>query len=120
MTDLYDINTRGRGRKWRGTLITLDSICSVCGCRYGAHLGNDCPDEDIPPIKSPHNKVEKHWECYVEGSDGGRHYHHWTEPGARVEAERLARLSGRTVYLFECIGQCRAEPIPVKWVIPHV
>ena len=69
----------------------------------------------------PH--MEKHWECYVEGSDGGRHYHHWTESGARVEAERLARLpdnQGKIVYLFECVGQCKAEPVPVKWVIPNV
>jgi len=64
------------------------------------------------------DRMEKFWECYVEGTDGGRHYKHWTLEGAQVEAERLARLAeGRAVYLrqVECIGLCRAEPISVKW-----
>ncbi len=71
---------------------------------------------------SKESRMERHWECYVEGTDGGRHYHHWTREGAQIEAERLARLpanQGKRVYLFECVGQCRAEPLPVKWEIPR-
>ena len=66
--------------------------------------------------------MERFWECYVEGTDGGRHYKWYTLEGAQSEAERLARLpdvQGRTVYLFECIGKCRVEQNPVKWEIPR-
>jgi len=58
--------------------------------------------------------MERWWECYVEGTDGGRHYRHWTLEGAQKEAERLARLTEKTVYLFECIGRCY-----VKWEVPR-
>ena len=62
--------------------------------------------------------MEKFWECYVEGTDGGKHHKHHTLESAEIEAERLARFSkGRTVYLFECIGKCKAEQLPVKWEI---
>jgi hypothetical protein len=64
-------------------------------------------------------RIAKYWECYVEGTDGGRHYHHWTLAGAKVEAERLARLTGKMVYVFECVGKCRTEPTPVNWEFPH-
>ena len=96
MTDLHDIN------------------------RGYYYFGDDCSKDE--PAKTPYNKIEKHWECYVEGSDGGRHYHHRTLTGARTEAERLASLSsnqGKTVYLFECIGKCRVEPSPVSWYVPR-
>lgn len=63
------------------------------------------------------NRRETFWECYVEGTNGGYHYKHRTLSNARLEAERLARLTGETVYLFECIGKCRVEETPVKWEI---
>ena len=62
------------------------------------------------------------WECYVEGTGGGQHYKHYTLEEAQKEAERLARLfnvKGKTVYLFECVGKCRIEPMPIKWEIPR-
>ncbi len=67
-------------------------------------------------------RIEKFGEFYVEGTDGGRHYHHWTLAGAQREAERLARLPnvrGKEVYLFECVGKCKIEQTPVKWEVPR-
>jgi hypothetical protein len=98
---------------FKGLRISLDSICEYCGRRYGEHSGDSCPEE---------YPLEKFWECYVEGTDGGRHYKWDTLEGAQIEAERLARLPnvhGKTVYLFECVGKCKVEPIPVKWDIPR-
>ncbi len=68
--------------------------------------------------------MERFWECYVEGTDGGKHYNWYTkaEAEAESEAERLAKLpdvQDRTVYLFECIGKCRIEQVPVRWEIPR-
>ncbi len=63
--------------------------------------------------------MEKFWICWVEGTDGGRHYHHWTLEGATVEAERLARLTGKIVSIFEWKGDCKIEQTPVKWEIPR-
>lgn len=131
MTDFYDLYERQKaqevkmgintgGRTWRGTLIDMDLIGSTCGRGYGFRPCDACPEDE--PIKQEMGRIEKHWECYVEGSDGGRHYHHRTLTGARTEAERLASLSsnqGKTVYLFECIGKCRVEPSPVSWYVPR-
>ena len=64
----------------------------------------------------PKPRMERFWICYVEGSDGGEHYKHFDLCLAEKEAERLAKLRGKTVYLLECIGKCYAE---IKWEIPH-
>ena len=67
-------------------------------------------------------RMDKFWVCWVEGTDGGRHYQHRTLAGAQTEAERLARLpdvTGKNVYLFECIGKCKVESLPVKWEVPR-
>jgi len=60
-------------------------------------------------------RIERWWECYVEGTNGGKHYHHWFLESARVEAERLAMLTGKEVYVFEGIGKCKAG---IKWEVP--
>ena len=60
--------------------------------------------------------MERYWNCYVEGTDGGRHYHHWTLESAIIEAKRLARLSqGRKVYVLEVVGFCEVPEPPVEW-----
>ena len=59
------------------------------------------------------------WLCWVEGTGGGQHYRHFTGAKAQAEAERLASLpdvKGKTVYVFECVGKCRAES--VRWELP--
>ena len=66
----------------------------------------------------PKTRLERWWECYVEGTDGGKHFRWRTLLGAQKEAERLARLTGKTVYLFECVGKCRAGEAPIKWEVP--
>ena len=68
--------------------------------------------------KSKEERMETFWICWVEYTDGGSHYKHWTLQSAQTEAERLARL-GKTVYLFECIGKCKSERSPVKWEVPR-
>lgn len=67
-------------------------------------------------------RMEKFWICWVEYTDGGRHYRHFNLDNATMEAERLARLpnvQGRAVYVFECVGKCRVEQTPVKWEVPR-
>jgi hypothetical protein len=60
-------------------------------------------------------RMKTWWECYVEGTDGGRHYHHLTLRSAKKEAERLAQLTEETVYIFECVGKCKSS---IEWEIP--
>jgi hypothetical protein len=93
-----------------------NTLCAYCGRRYGDHYGYECPEEieETPMLQF--------WECYVEGTDGGRHYKWYSLLEAQNEAERLARLpdvQGKTVYLFECVGKCKAEHPPVKWEVPR-
>ena len=62
------------------------------------------------------------WICWVEGTNGGTHYRHYTLENAEMEAERLAGLpdvQGERVYIFECIGICYQELSPVKWEVPR-
>ena len=54
------------------------------------------------------------FECYVEGTDGGRHYKHPNIGSAIDEAERLARLTGKKVHVFGWVGTCKVEK-PVHW-----
>ena len=66
--------------------------------------------------------MERFYCCFVEGSDGGKHYQHTSLKGAQREAERLAMLpnvQGKTVYLFQCVGKCRVDTSPVKWEVPR-
>ncbi len=65
--------------------------------------------------------MERFWILWVEGTDGGERYRHHSLEEASIEAERLARLPdvyGETVYLFECVGKCQVEPLPVTWDSP--
>ncbi len=63
-------------------------------------------------------RMVRFYECYVEGTNGGRYYRHYTLQDAQTEAERLARKEqGKAVYVFQCIGKCRAEPTPVRWKV---
>ncbi len=67
-------------------------------------------------------KMRKFWECYVEGTDGGRHYKWYSLELAQNEAERLARLpdvQGKTVYLFEYVGKCKVGLAPIRWEVPR-
>lgn len=73
---------------------------------------------DLQDLMNKYRKLSRMvawWECYVEGTDGGKHYRHWTLSSAKTEAERLARLTGETVYVFECIGKCKSD---IKWETP--
>lgn len=60
--------------------------------------------------------MDTHWICYVEGTDGGRRYKHDTIQSAQTEAERLARLTGKKVYIYEWKGSCDVTLPPVTWV----
>jgi len=80
----------------------------------------DLPLRDM--TKKKEAKMEVFWVCYVEGTNGGRHYRHRDFDLAWKEAERLARLpdvQGKQVYLLECIGTCKLDPLPIKWEIPE-
>jgi len=62
----------------------------------------------------------KHWICYVEGTDGGERFRHCSLDSARIEAERLARLTGNRVHVYEWKGSCEAEIMPVNWDTPEL
>jgi hypothetical protein len=61
----------------------------------------------------------RYWICYVEGTDGGRRYRHYTYQSATTEAERLARQIGKEVSIFEFRGSCKVTLPPVSWSIPN-
>ncbi len=66
--------------------------------------------------------MEKFWICYVEGTNGGKHYRHGSLENAMTEAERLARLpwmTGKNVFVLECIGCCHRVIPPVIWLFPR-
>ena len=70
-------------------------------------------------IKQEEVKMDTHYICYVEGTDGGKRYKHWTLQSAQTEAERLARLTGKRVYVYKWTGYCEVTPSPVKWEGPN-
>uniref|UniRef100_A0A6M3JGP5 Uncharacterized protein n=1 Tax=viral metagenome TaxID=1070528 RepID=A0A6M3JGP5_9ZZZZ len=73
---------------------------------------------DLPLRDKKEKRMNKFWVNWVEGTDGGRRYRWYSLVDAQVEAERLARLPdvmGRNVYVFECIGRCRVESLPIRW-----
>jgi len=78
---------------------------------------------DLPLRDDKEEGMERFWINWVVGTDGGRQSKWYNLPLAKAEAERLARLpnvKGKNVYVFECIGKCRVESIPVFWEFPNV
>ena len=63
--------------------------------------------------------MRRFWICHVAGTDGGTHFQHYSPEGAENEAERLARLTGKEVYFFECLGKCKIEKEPIRWELPR-
>jgi len=100
--------------------------CPICGyewsdpreCKKGNEEDKMTDLHDLIHKYPKEPRMERWWECYVERTDGGYHHQHWTLGSAQKEAERLSRLTGKTVYLFECVGKCKVEEKPVKWEIP--
>lgn len=90
-------------------------LCPLCGVEWMDH-----PPEDVDCRKEKSKEgMEKFWICYVAGTDGGKHYCHYSLEEAQNEAERLARLRrGKMVFLLECVGMCCVEPVVVKWEVP--
>ena len=92
-------------------------VCYGCYCEQFEY----CPLSYTDRTKEEDKPMRRFWECYVEGTDGGKHFKHRTLESAQGEAERLARLpdvEGRVVYLFECVGVCSMKLLPVKWDVP--
>lgn len=58
--------------------------------------------------------MEQFFMCWVEGNSEPR-YKHETKPAAMVEAERLARLTGKPVYLLDATAVCTTSPSPIEW-----
>ncbi len=103
------------GTVWMGGDI---SRCYDCYCeQLNSPVGNRTVTEEDK--KQKEGRMDRFLECYVEGTDGGKHYHHWTLQSAQTEAERLSRVTGKVVYVFECVGKCYVEQQPVKWEVPH-
>lgn len=61
--------------------------------------------------------MEKFWVCWVIRTPA-EPYKHRSLQSAQTEAERLARLTGKGVYIFECTGYCQVEQNPIKWEVP--
>jgi len=78
---------------------------------------------DLPRRDMKEERMKRFWINWVEGTDGGRRYKWYSLAGAQAEAERLARLPdvmGRNVHVFECIGKCKVESLPIRWDMSHV
>ena len=58
--------------------------------------------------------MEQFWMCWVADNSAPR-YRHETKPGAMVEAERLARLTEKHVFLLEATAVCKLSPSPIEW-----
>ncbi len=76
------------------------------GCSYDWCRG------DCQPVKLA--KIDKFWMLWVEGTPYTRH-RHATEESYRTEAERLAKLTGKKVYVLETVQMVEVPEIPVKW-----
>ena len=62
--------------------------------------------------------MKQFWICFVQFSQGGNHYQHYTFESAKTEAERLALLpgnEGRNVYVMLCVGAV-VKPPAVTWI----
>lgn len=60
--------------------------------------------------------MKEFWDCYIEGTDGGKYLKHTTLESARQEAERLARLKpGCKVYVLKMVDYCIAYERPIEW-----
>ncbi len=62
--------------------------------------------------------MERFWNCWVEGTEGGNHIKHWHYEIAKEEAERLARLPenrGKTVYVMGGVSYCKVPTQPIEW-----
>jgi hypothetical protein len=77
--------------------------------------------ENFEPNYSYTEKLNssRYYICYVEGTDGGRRYRHYTLQSAQTEAERLARQTDKEVSIFEFKGSCKVNLPPVSWDIPR-
>ncbi len=127
MTDLHDLNTRNERvsdtfHKFGITQPYYTDLCHVCMRQYGDHYFQY--DKCVcPTVEGDWNdevkEVRRFWMCYVDNTNGGSHYRHYSMEEAEEEAERLAKLTGEKVYLLECIGVCSVEPAIVAWEVPR-
>ena len=120
MTDLHDLNTRNKAKGATRDIIDRDIKEFWDSNRlnyYSSH--RECGCGTLPFVTF--------WMCWVAGRDVcptpfDASYAHYDLEEAQIEAERLARLpanKGKTVYLLECIGKCKVDPIPVVWEWPE-
>ena len=76
---------------------------------------------DINTKDFEEDRMQPFWICWVQGTDGGNHYNHYSLEKAQTEAERLAKLNlDKEVYLFECVGKCYVYKNPITWEVPCV
>jgi len=95
-------------------------ICDNCG-RYESECRCGLMEFENWYRPKP-TRMERLWTILVEHTDGGSYHRHATLQSAETEAERLARLPynvNKEVYLFECIGRCKAEQPSITWEIPR-
>jgi len=59
--------------------------------------------------------MKRFWICWIEGTDGGLHFKHFSLEEAKAEAVRLATLNkGKQVYILELIASCYVPG--VEWL----
>jgi len=106
----------------RGEAIEIEAEIATCQEGNYKITKRDCIKEkkmsDLQDLltRNGTRRMERFWVCHVEGTNGGKHHRHWTLPSAQGESLRLARLTGKVVYIFECIGKCQ---VPVMWEVPR-
>jgi hypothetical protein len=110
VTDLHDLNTRNEKKGKTGGI-------RDCGIEWYARK----IDKDICGL----SQFKPFWMCWVVGNvcaPFDASYAHYDLEEAQIEAERLSRLPAnkmKEVYLLECIGKCKVDPLPVVWEWPE-
>ena len=58
--------------------------------------------------------MDTFWMVYVSGTEGTRKRYEVYQD-AVTEAERLARQTGKPVFMMEAVGVCETSSAPVVW-----
>jgi len=66
------------------------------------------------------NEIVEFWMVMKDDCSNYSSHRHFTEEGARIEAERLCHKEGKRFFVLKTIAYVEPENPPVKWSIPIV
>ena len=105
------------GKEWTGVDITMEDVLdgNILSRHGWVWRRSSLP---VPPKIDETMNGEFFYTCFVEGTNGGRHYHHGNPLLAKEEAERLATLPGnhgKKVFVMKAVAYCESTKPEVKW-----